>query len=223
MDVIYIMRKDFRAALVPMFGFLIIYIVMIILGQYAPQQFLPLFAIIAVALLILAALMAIERREDRNHGYRILLRMPIRALDVAVGKLLVMYLLTLLSCVLMLTVIGINHLDSQNGAFAGGLILLFNCIWLIIIPILYAGIYILGFTRFLYIFRIVIMGILVLSQIVVFLLLKSKDIGGELISQLGVFITEAPWVIICGVMSSIYLLLIPVIAKLMRYHAARSD
>jgi hypothetical protein len=223
MNTIYIVQKELRAVWVPIIGFLALFAALAIIAQLASQRLLALFTILASALLIYSAFIAAERREDRNNGYRILLRMPIKSTEVAAGKLIVMYFLTVLSCVLMISISGIGALDPAYKAFMQGLILLFGCIWLIGIPLLYTGVCLLGYTRFLLIFRISIMALLVLVQIVLFFLLKSNEVGREMMTRLAGGIANAPWLVICGVMSVIYVLFVPFAAKMMRRHAAQSD
>ena len=220
MNTVYIMGKEMRGVSIAAAVFVAILAALAVVGRLASDRLFTLFIVAASAFLIFGALLTAERIEDKNHGYRILLRMPILALEVAAGKLLVMYCLNAFSCALMILVSSLYGFDTEFFALARGIILLLSCVWLLLIVLSFTGVYTLGYTRFILVFRVSIMGLVVLAQVLLFFLLRSRESGIQWMANLSDSVAAAPWVVICAVVSVAYAACIPVISRLIRRHAA---
>jgi len=189
-------------------------------GTLVSARLAVTFAVAITALLIVTSVMILERYEERNNGYHLLLRMPILPSEVAAGKLVVIYLLNVSFCGLTLIAFRLHGFDPEYGQIARSVALLAGCIWLLVVLLMYAGICLLGFTRFVVVFRISVMALLVILQLLLMLLFRMGPDGPVLLADLAERFAGAPWLIICSLTSVVYFACIPITGMLMRRHAA---
>lgn len=219
MNTMLIIQKESRQTVLPTAAFLVLTIVMAALSGIVSPRLFSLFAVIVSGVYIMGSILISERYEDKYNGYRQIFGMPVLAREVAAGKLIVMFLLDVLACALMTAVVRFYGLDSHTLAVTLAFVYLFGCVWLLFIVLMYSGICLLGFTRFMVVFRIVVLGLLVAVQLVLMLLLKSGNIA-EMVSGVAESLAGAPWLYICAAVTVGYFGFIPGAAKLMRRYAA---
>ena len=220
MNMFYIINKELRQTAPVTVAFLLVFSAMAIFGKAAPERLFALFAVIASGAYVISAILIAERYEDHNNGYGYLLRMPVLPSELAAGKLIQMLLIDVLSCVLMVVAVRLYGAGGEFQNAAESIMLLAASIWLLLILVMYVGICSLGYTRFVHVFRISIMGVLVLVQVLLMLLLKSGGAGREGLSRLTAGILSAPWWAICGLACLAYLGAIPWVGRFMRRRAA---
>ena len=219
MNTVYIIGKELRQTAPITVAFLLVYAAMAIFGSAAPERLFALFAVMASGAYVISAILIAERYEERNNGYGYLLRMPVLPGELAAGKLIQMLLVDVLSCALMVSAVRLYGAGPEFQNTAQSIVLLAGTAWLFLILVMYVGICTLGYTRFVHVFRISIMALLVLVQVLLMLLLKSGAGGGSGLARLANGISGAPWGPICILASILYLGSAPWVGAVMRRRA----
>jgi len=221
--VLLIMKKDIRSVA----G--ITALLVLLMGSLAVlANFIPAVVVLACAVVLsgaysIAALLMSERREDRHNGYSFLLRMPVLPVELAAGKLMLMYLLNAFACGLVLVLVKAYGAGARTIQVFQSITFAAGCVWLISLMAIYAGICVLGFTKFLAAFRIATLVLLVAVQAAG---VAAFRIGGDLpalLEKAGDRIAAAPWLPICIAVSAAYFACIASSGTLVRFQEARRD
>jgi hypothetical protein len=221
MNVLRIAIKEIRRIGVITAGMLVIQFLLPLLSKLVSATAVYVCIVALSGAYIISALLAAERYEERNNGYLFLLRMPVRAEEVAAGKLLLMYLLNIVGCIVVLLLAGMLGQDSRFISIARSVALLLGCCWLILILLMYSGICILGFTKFVFVFRIAVLSLLVALQAAGVLALRLRADIPLRLQSIGNTINQVPWLVVCAAVSAVYFGYIAVAGRLVRNHAAR--
>ena len=221
MSIFYILGKDLRQTGILTAGLLLLFITLAILSNYLSMVIVTVLAIFLSGAYVITALLTIERYEDKNNGYLYLLRMPVLPVELAAGKLVLIYLMNILACGLAIALVRLLGTDSRTALISESIALMAGCVWLLVILLIYTGICILGYTKFVVVFRVVIMSLLVAVQAAGVLAFKIGKNLPTFLSGIGDGIAGAPWLLVCLLVSIFYFAYIFASGGLVRRHAAR--
>ncbi len=221
LNIFYIAGKDLRQTGIITAGLILLFITLTILSNYLSAVIITAAAVLLSGAYVMTALLTVERYEDKYNGYTYLLRMPVLPVELAAGKLISIYLMNVLGCGLVIALVRLSGTDSRTIPVSDSITLMAGCVWLLMIVLSYSGICLLGYTKFLFVFRIVIMSLLVAVQAMGVLVFKiGKDLP-VLLSRVGGGLAGVPWLPVCLLVSVAYFAYIFLCGGLVRRHAAR--
>jgi len=221
MNIVWIMQKDVRYTAAVTAGFTILLFVLPMLSKVLSPVAVFGAAVALSGVYMITALFSVERHEERNNGYPFLLRMPILPVEVAAGKLLLMYLHNVLSTGLLFALIRLSHVDPGSVPVFRSIALAAGCVWLILVIVSFYGICMLGYSKFFVVFRVGVLVLLVAIQAVgVFVLRLDGDLPARM-QQVGASIAGIRWLVVCLVVSMMYFCLIAVSGRFVKSHTAR--
>jgi hypothetical protein len=221
MNIFHVLEKDLRQTGIITAGLLVLIVTLAVLTNFLSMLIVSVLAVILSGAYLMTALLTTERYEDKNNGYVNLLRMPVHPVELAAGKLVPIYLMNLLVCGLVIVLVRLFGTEARMISLFGSIALMAGCAWLLMILLMYSGICIFGFTKFTVIFRVVIMSILVGVQVLGMLAFKmGKDLPA-ILSRIGDQIADAPWLLLCLLVSAVYFAFVFACGPLVRRHARR--
>ena len=221
MIILRILMKDLKVTAATTGALLLIFIGLAVLAQFISATVIMVCAIVFSGVYLISTLLITERYEDKNNGYFYLLTLPVLPFELVSGKLILLYLMNIFACGLVILIVRIFGPDPRSILIFQSVALMAGCIWLITLTILYSGICMLGFTKFIVAFRIGILSLLVAIQAAGVLAFRASDNLPGTIGRIGDGIASAPWVWVCLLVSLAYFAYFFAGGRLVRLHAAR--
>ena len=221
MNTLRIMIKDIRSTAPITAALLLLYGILALFAHTIPTSATFACALALYGVYIISAILATERYEEKNNGYLNLLRMPVLPVELAVGKLLLMYLLNALGCGLAVIFVRAFGTGERMVHIFQSIALMEGCVWLVLLPVIYSGICIWGFTKFIIAFRIGILALLVAVQALGVIVFRvGKDLP-PLLDRIGDGIAGAPWLPVCVLVTAGYFAYAGSAGGLVRLHGTR--
>ena len=142
-------------------------------GQGREWMYLLGSVLLLLALSISATLVP-ERIEDQFHGYVILKSLPLGVSKIVGAKFILQMLVAFVSSSAVSLLMSIAFGDAALIRFGLVLFAWTFCVSLVLISLSYIGVYALGMTRFTTVAKITSVTLLLIPQIILFFLLKTR-------------------------------------------------
>lgn len=185
---------------------------------------IPFFAILSVLLLlafILSTVMLNERYEDKNNGYSFLRVLPVKVTEIVAVKFVFMLVVVFIGIGLFIAAQGfLVKLDTPTGRIQRGFAYLVGNLGLLLVGLVYIGIYALGFMKMTYVARIGSVVFLLIPQILAFTMLRRGGEGVDVLRKIAHSVGEAPWALVSVCVVVLYFALIPIASILLGRRAA---
>lgn len=221
MNIINIAAKDLRQMGVLTAGVLVLFALLMFLSSYLPIAVITALAVVLSGAYVVVAFFSGERYEDKHNGYNYLLKLPVLPAEIAAGKLIPIYVMNMLGIGLMAILFRFLFTGRSSLHLSQSIALMAGCVWLLLLLLMFAGICILGFSRFVIVFRIAIMSLLVVTQGLGVLAFRMGKDFPLLLTRIGDGVAAVPWLIVCLIVSALFAAFIAGSGNLVRRHSAR--
>jgi hypothetical protein len=181
---ITLILKDLRRSKVLFFAFTIVLLAGIFITKVTMNQLFIMLSGPLLLLLVLSSVITHERAEDKYNGYTFLQVLPLKASEI---------------------VIPLIFETPIKTAVANGVILLIGNFSLLVVAMIYLGIYALGFTKFANVAKISVFAFLIIPQVILFVTLKSR--AGFDLKAITLFFINTNWLAVTGCSVLLYLIL----------------
>ncbi len=202
---ITLILKDLRRSKVLFFAFTIVLLAGIFITKVTMNQLFIMLSSPLLLLLVLSSVITHERAEDKYNGYTFLQVLPLKASEIVGVKFLLMLLIDAAASFLILLLIPLIFETPVKTAVANGVILLIGNFSLLVVAMIYLGIYALGFTKFANVAKISVFAFLIIPQVILFVTLKSR--AGFDLKAITLFFINTNWLAVTGCSVLLYLIL----------------
>ena len=202
-------------------GVVVLFAVLMAFSNYLPVAVVAVLAVVLSGVYVVVALFSTERYEDKHNGYNYLLRLPVLPAEIAAGKLVPIYVMNALGVGLTAVLFRFLFAGTSSLDLSQSIALMAGCVWLLVLLLVFTGICIFGFTKFVMVFRVAIMSLLVVIQGLGILAFRMGKDFPSLLARIGDGIASVPWLIVWLIVSVLFITYIAGSGNLVRRHAAR--
>jgi hypothetical protein len=208
------MLKDLRKSMALLIASAVVLTVSVLVSRAMTLQLFPIISVPLLLLLIPFTAITHERYEDRQNGYTFLRVLPLKKHEIVAVKFLLILLIDALAVSIILTLPSLISMSDGQRALSAALTLLAGNLSLIIVGLIYTGIFALGFIRFTLVAKITVMAFLVIPQIAAFIVLRGRiRLNFQAAAD---FLTGLNWPLITGACLILYFVLLLAAVRAMR-------
>jgi hypothetical protein len=199
------MLKDLRRSKVLFIAFAVVLPAGIFITKVTTNQLFILLSGPLLLLLVLSSVITHERAEDKYNGYTFLQVLPLKVFEIVGVKFLLMLLISAAASFLILLLIPLIFETPIKTAEASGIILLIGNFCLLVVALIYLGIYALGFVKFANVAKISVFAFLLIPQVILFVTFKSR--AGFDLKAITLFFINTNWLAVTGCSVLLYFIL----------------